>query len=239
MIVVRRSDSLRLVTQNDHAHLAAEMLALFRLPELVGHPRRARLLEAVREHDNGWRETDAAPPVDSQSGRPHDYRSLPGELRRELWGRGARRWVGKDTYIALLVVRHALELHRGTSSEPQWRSWFEELRELEEELREASGLTKQEASADYAWLATADRLSLALCEEQTHAFESGRFAARVTDGELELDPFPLAGRTTFRLSCRHLPDRRYDGDRDLGTALARARWERVAMRLTPAAGAPG
>ena len=53
MIVFREGDRLRLVTQPDHAAFAADLLSLFRLPDLVDHPRRADLLRAVRLHDNG------------------------------------------------------------------------------------------------------------------------------------------------------------------------------------------
>lgn len=233
MIVSRRHDALRLVTQSDHAHLAGEMLSLFRLAELVDHPRRGRLLRAVREHDNGWREVDAAPPVDRRSGRPHDYRSLPDEIRRELWDRGARRFVGEDTYVALLVVRHARHLHDERRAETAWVPWLAALEDLDAELLEECGLAAEEVAADYRWLAIADRLSLALCEAADDRFDIGPFGVVVEGDTLRLEPFPLAGRTTFRLSCRHLPDRRYDGDRDLGSALARARWERVELRLGP------
>jgi len=54
MLVRALDASLLVVTQADHARLAADLLALLRLPELAGHPRRAELLRAVADHDNGW-----------------------------------------------------------------------------------------------------------------------------------------------------------------------------------------
>ena len=66
---------LLVVSQNDHAHFAAELLALWRADGLPDHPRRRRLLFAAREHDNGWRETDSAPFCDREKGRPHDFMS--------------------------------------------------------------------------------------------------------------------------------------------------------------------
>lgn len=233
MIVAPRQDSLRLVTQGDHAHLAAEILSLFRLPELAEHPRRDRLLRAVREHDNGWREIDAAPPLDPASGRPHDYRSLPDAARRELWNRGARRLADDDPYVCLLIVRHALELHRALRRQPDWERWLAEIEALAEELGEAVDASAEEVASDYRWLAVADRLSLALAEAEPETFEAGRFEARVDDDVLRLAPFPLAGRTTLRLSSRRVPDRAYADERELGLTLARARWERIAVSVAP------
>lgn len=235
MIVAPRPESLRLVTQGDHAHLAAEILSLFRLPELARHPRRARLLRAVREHDNGWREIDAAPTVDPASGRPHDFRTLPDARRRELWDRGARRLADEDPYVCLLIVRHALRLHAEMRREPEWAEWLQQLEDLREELAETAEVDPEGVASDSAWLALADRLSLALAEAEPTSFEAGGFEARVEGEVLRLAPFPLAGRTTLRLSCRRIPDRTYAGDRDLGRTLARAPWERVAVSLAPSA----
>ncbi len=55
---------------------------------------------------------------------------------------------------------------------------------------------------------------------------------RVLAGSLLLDPFPLAGATTFRIACRVIRDRRYAGDADFGTELATARWRQYAVRVT-------
>lgn len=189
------------------------------------------MLRGVREHDNGWREIDAAPLVDPASGRPHDYRSLPDAARRELWDRGARRLRDDDPYVCLLVVRHARELHHTLRRRPEWVDWIEGLDALEEELLEAGEVDPDDLAADYRWLALSDRFSLGLCEESPESFEADGFAARIVPGTLRLSPFPLAGRTTFRLSCRHIPDRIYADDRDLGRALARAAWERVEVAL--------
>ena len=69
MIVTAAPPGSRLVTQADHARLAADLLRLFRLPELLEHPRRELLLRAIAEHDNGWWEADAAPRLLAAVGR--------------------------------------------------------------------------------------------------------------------------------------------------------------------------
>jgi hypothetical protein len=51
------------------------------------------------------------------------------------------------------------------------------------------------------------------------------------DGAVALDPFPLAGATTFRVPCRRIPRRVYRGDADLGGELVSARWEELSLKV--------
>ena len=237
MIIAREEESNRFVTQGDHAYLAAEILSLFRRHELIDHPRRDRLLEAVREHDNGWRESDAAPRIDPATGSPLGFRRISGELRREIWSRSCERWADRDAYVALLIASHAIELHRERGAAEPWGEWLTGIRELRQELREALTLTPDDAASDYAWLRLADTCSLAICEGSTASFELGGFAGRCEADVLHLEPFPMAGRTTFRLPCRSLPQSTFGSDRELGRALATARWHYRPVSVAPAASA--
>lgn len=231
MIVTQRDGVLRLVTQHDHAHLSGELVSLWATDGLPEHPRRRELLFAAREHDNGWRETDSAPFHDPATGRPHDFTTLGGEERRRIWRRGTTRYAEREPYAALLVIRHALALHHDRRGEAEWSDVFGEWRELEEELTEASGATETEVAADYQWIELTDLLSLAFCAGWTRTPERHGFRAAVRGDELSIDPFPLAGKTTLKVRCREIPDRRYAGDSDLGAELAAARWRELAVRV--------
>ncbi len=237
MIVTPAGGGLRLVTQNDHAHFAAEILSLWVAGGLPEHPRRRQLLFAAREHDNGWREIDAAPLHDPESGRPHDFLSLPRRYRWEVWRRGTRRFAAREPYAALLVTRHARELHADRRGEGEWDEIFAEWRELEAELREETGADERTIAGDYRWIDLTDLLSLILCAGWTGRRECHGLTIEVAENVLVLDPFPLAGATTFRIPCREIPDRRFASDTDLGTELARARWRRYVVRLAPRRGA--
>lgn len=235
MIVTPSADRLRLVTQPDHARLAAEVLALWRADGLPEHPRREDLLAAVREHDNGWREADAAPRFD-EAGRPLDFRQAPLPMRRELWERAVERFAEERPYTALLIAEHALAIHRDRRRErKEWREAFRGIEERREELLERVGLPEAEIAADYDWLFLADAISLALCGALDAVRHGGWQAAPTPDG-LTLTPFPLAGATTFRVPCRSIPDRRYRGEADLAGDLATARWEEMPVRLLPPQG---
>ena len=228
MIVATEGSDYLMITQPDHARFSAELLSLWR--PLAGHPRREELLFAAREHDNGWRETDAAPHWDPERGRPHDFLSLPREERIELWQRGTARFAGEHPYAALLITRHAIRLHQERIGE-EWRPFREYLDELYGNLMEATGAS--EADADYQWLDLADLISLAVCNRWSEPFGRYGFQGHLQGNTLYLDPFPLAGSTGFRIPCRHIPVRAYRGDADLGGELAAARWEDLPVRVAP------
>lgn len=233
MIVTRTDTGLRLVTQTDHARVAAEFLSLWRDGGLPEHPRRAALLFAVREHDNGWRETDSAPRVNRLTGGPHDFLDLPDELRRELWDRATRRFASDQPAAAPLITRHALGIHHDRRGDEPWSAFFATLDERLAEQLEAAGVEAARLEADYSWLRLADSLSLRACGALGDTFESAGIRSSRSGTELALDPFPLAGATTFAVPCRHIPDRRYDSDTDLAVELATARWTEFEVRLTP------
>ena len=236
MIVVDDTDSWLLITQPDHAWFSSELLSLFRTGGLAEHPRRAELLFAVREHDNGWRETDAAPRWNSESGRPHDFLTLPREERIELWQRGTARYAGEHPYAALLITRHALQLHQSRRDQDGWQEFLDFLDELHRGLAEETGIEDED---DYRWLDLADLLSLGVCNRWREPFGRYGFQAGIRAEPqtitLRLDPFPLAGSTAFRIPCRRIPRRAYRGDADLGGELAAARWEDLAVRVAPSA----
>jgi hypothetical protein len=217
-----------LITQPDHARFSAELLSLWRA--LADHPRREELLFAVREHDNGWRETDSAPHCDTERGRPHDFISLPQRERIELWQRGTARFAGERPYASLLIVRHAIRLHQERKGE-EWQEFREYLDELYQGLAEETGAPEEEVEADYRWLDLADLISLAVCNGWSEPFERYGFRGQFQEGTLQLEPFPLAGATAFRIPCRRIPVRAYRGDADLGGELAAARWQKLPVRV--------
>lgn len=233
MIVRPDGAAFVVITQSDHAHFGAELLSLWRADGLPDHPRRRELLFAVREHDNGWWEADAAPRLDRRTGRPYDFLSIPREDRVEIWRRGVRRHAEAHPYAALLIAHHAWALHRDRRTEPGYPELLEEIDDLQVELRERSGIDEDRAGADYRFLDLADFLSLVVSNRWGEPFAHRGVSGRFADGTLVLDPFRLAGATTFRLPRRRIQAREYRGDADLGGELAAARWEEETVRVTP------
>lgn len=171
MIVSSSLTGSRYVTQADHARFAADLLRLFRLPELVGHPRRDLLLRAIAEHDNGWWEADAAPRLAAGGGSALDFRALPADLRQEIWHRGVERFAGESPYVAALVAAHALRLSECSRDEPSWTDFRGALAGRQQELLEAAGETAAALAEDDRWIALADRVSLAVCAWESQALD--------------------------------------------------------------------
>lgn len=236
MIVVPEADGWIVVTQADHARLGAEMLRLFRAPELAAYPRRNALLEAIAAHDDGWWEADAAPTLARSGDGPADFRSLPPARRREIWLRSVERHVERSPYVAAMAAGHLLRL-LATWGGGEWQELRAELAARREEIVTEGRLDPDSLADDDAWLRIADDLSLAAATGDVAFLAHGPFraevAAREEVTELFLEPFPLAGATRFELPIRRLARRRYRDGVELGVALATATWERRAIRLAP------
>ena len=233
MIVAAKGQKLRLITQNDHAHFAAELLSLWIRDRMPDHPRRREILFAAREHDNGWQETDSAPLCNPATGRPYDFIDLPQPERRRLWHRGLHRFAGREPYAAALIVRHALQLHQSRADDPEWGGTLREWRSLEADLLEASATTAAEVDEDYPQIDLADFFSLLVCCATEQPFERHGYRVRAQSNQLFIDPFPLAGTTTFTIQCRLVEDRAYRGDTDLAVSMASASWEKMKVQVCP------
>lgn len=244
IVIVREAgDAWLVVTQADHARLAADLLALLRLPGLADHPHRGELLAAVADHDNGWWESDAAPRVGAASGRPLDFLSIPPDLRLEIWRRGVERFAAERPWTSALVAAHFLRLSAGRAGDPTLAVAREELERRRDELAAAAGRGAAELGGDERWLALADDLSLAACSADAAFLRQPGWRAEVATGaatgtaavELRIDPFPLAGASRLALRARRIARRPWPDDRALGLALAAARWEEIAVRVAPLA----
>jgi hypothetical protein len=230
MIVVRRDGELLLVTQPDHAHFAARLLALRRDEGLTGNPRRDEVLLAVREHDNGWREADAAPRVNERF-QPLDFREAPAPLRQEIWLRGVARYAEHHPYAALLIAEHAQRLHADHPGE-DWAEFRKRLGRAREDLQARCGSLSQSLEADYGLLEWADAAALATLDVWP-AFDLACGSGENRVDGLHLRPFPLAGSTHLEIACRRVPDRAYGSSLDLARTLAESRWGAVRVGVLP------
>jgi len=234
MIVTGRKDSLLLFTQPDHAGFAARLFSLWRRDGLPQHPRRNELLFAIREHDNGWREEDAAPRLDPDTSLAISFDRLPSVARLEVWRRGVHRFADDHAYASQLIARHAEVLHTDHWDQPGWLEFGDELVELEDKLRGKTELPLSAIEEDYGFLRLADTLSLGACGALGLESSSGEgYRYELELGRIGLDPFPLAGATTLALPYRSLANRPSRNAAGLGTELAAAEWRSLDVRVEP------
>ena len=109
MIRRREGDFDLLITQQEHAALAAKLAAVWGNEKFVRPQRRESVLTAIGMHDDGWREIDEQLPLDS-SRRPLEVLDAPPLIAMRAWSTSADRAAAADAYAGLLVSLHGLAL---------------------------------------------------------------------------------------------------------------------------------
>ncbi len=115
MLVTKRSDEFRLVTQYEHGALAGELAERwgndrFAMP---AEPFAAALTVAAAHHDDGWRELDDLPAFNPEAGRPAHFLELPLERTVPPYGRGVDSVYARDPLAGALVHAHWTGLYSG------------------------------------------------------------------------------------------------------------------------------
>jgi hypothetical protein len=219
VIIRADGDSLLLITQPDHARLAADILACWREGGFADHPRRDVILEAAREHDNGWIEEDALTHVDA-SGEPLDFIAVPSAVKHRIWPRAAARVGGVNPYAGALVAEHALTVHGQQRTDPAWQPFFHRMDALRAELLGRCGDAAAAVRDDYPFVQTGDQLSLIFCNAWRMPFPRSGGTAILRGTTLEVSPDPFGGaRVPLSVRARRVPARRYASGADLKAAF--------------------
>lgn len=251
MLIQRREDRLRLITQHDHGLLSGEAAMAWRGVEGAGELAEEVIL-AVSLHDLSWRELDAEPLRNPETGLPYDFLDFPASDKYEAASRGIDRVAELHPYAGVLV-----SLHYSTFGSPRRPAGFEEAEEerrlelLDDLEDEAPGPGRIRRDLDH--LRLFDNLSLFLCLAPPGAGAESRPSWLVPellevpgDGprlELawrdettaELTPFPFeGGALELDLPYRDLPPGPFESDGALRRAWEDAGEERLRMRLESA-----
>lgn len=231
MIVRSVDDRLWLITQPDHARLAHAIME--RCAPLQAHPRRDAILHAIREHDNGWAELDAAPLVDDTTGRIADFITAPVHVRQQVWPRGVERI--EEPWASALVAEHALTIYDRFRANAEWGAFFARMASMRDERVRASGLSLEALTADYPFVRLGDLISLAFCTGWTDEQRFGDWSVQRSGSRVVVAPDAFEGRTIpFEIAAKDIPDRPYASDGDLRDALRHAK----ASSLRGEAGGP-
>jgi Protein of unknown function (DUF3891) len=221
MIIRADGPSLLFITQPDHARLAADLLNHWK--GFADHPRRAALLLAAREHDNGWHELDEELVFDPAEGRALDFITAPDRVKHQVWPRGVDRLAEASFYAAALVAQHAVFVYDSHRDEPEWTRFFAAMRSRRDDLRARSGHPPEDLDADYPYLAVVDLLSLTFCNGWHDDHERFATRTRCDDRGIVITPTPFtAPSVPLRVRARRLADRRYASAADLRAAFEAA-----------------
>jgi hypothetical protein len=223
VIVRSAADHLLLITQPDHAGLAARFMAAWRRDDLPGSPLRDVILRATRDHDNGWVEFDRTPIVDPANGRLLDFINAPEPVRQGIWPRGVER-LRDVPYAAALVAEHALSVYEHYRDRPAWAGFFTSMEEMRDAaLAAAAPRTLADLRRDYFFVRMGDLASLAFCNAWREPQKLARYELRLEGSELRFAPDPFGGaRVPLTVAARRLPSRPYASSADAAAAFAAA-----------------
>jgi hypothetical protein len=221
VIVRPAGDDILLITQPDHAHLAGRVME--HCVPLATRLRRDSLLHAIAEHDNGWTEEDAAPRVNTTTGRVFDFISAPPAVRQAVWPRGVAR-LARDPWAAALVAQHAITVYDRFHSESEWSPFFHDMEAARDELLRAIGVPLEDLLSDYAFVRLADLISLTFCVGWTDEQRFGEWAVQRFDARIVVTPDAFGGaEIPIEIGARVIRDERYVSDLALRRALSEAR----------------
>jgi hypothetical protein len=226
MIVRDEGSTFLLITQPDHARVAADLVAALHTEPALRTAGRDTILLATREHDNGWAEVDAEPTIEP-TGRPRDFMTGPAAVRREMWTRGVTRVARIDPHAGALVAQHALTVYAYRQGDPEWKPFFASIFTLRDELLQhlglATGPSREAFDLEYRCVFLGDALSLQWCNAWPGPEDPLGYQASMAGDALIVSPDPFAGATVpIRVLGRRIPARRYRDDADLRETLGAA-----------------
>ena len=227
MIVRRVDNRLHLITQPDHAHLAARIME--HCVPLAARPRRDAILHAIAEHDNGWAEEDASPSVDPASGTIVDFVSAPLKVRHAVWPRGVAR-LAQDPWAAALVAQHALTVYDRFRNQPEWNPFFVQMEEMRDAMlrRAEMPLGLGDLIADYAFVRFADLISLTFCTGWTDEQRFNNWTVRPFGTGVHVSPDAFGGKLIpMEITAKEIPDQPFRSDAELRSALSGAKMVRL------------
>lgn len=219
MIVRHGNGTVQLITQPDHAALARRIMEHW--TALGEAERRDSILLAIEQHDNGWREPDAAPTIDPATGRIHDFINAPATVRQGVWPRGVAR-LSYDPWAAALVAQHALTVYDRYRADASWTTFFAQMETTRDTFLASTPHSLPELKVDYAYVRIGDLISLIFCNRwEEQSYESWTF--RRNGDRVAVTPDAFGGREIpIEISALELPNRPFASDGDLQSALRSA-----------------
>ena len=220
MIVRPAEDAVHPITQPDHAALAREIME--HCEPLAERSRRASILHAIGEHDNGWREPDESPGINAATGAILDFVNADVDVRQGVWPRGVAR-LDEDPWAAALVAEHAIVVYDRFRSDAQWESFFAEMETTRDRLIRAAGLELGELQTDYRFVRLGDLVSLAFCTGWTEPQRCYEWSVQLHGSRVVVHPDPFGGLDLpFEVSARELSTGRFEFVEEFRVALRRA-----------------
>ncbi|MFP6869826.1 MAG: DUF3891 family protein [Nitrospinota bacterium] len=253
MIVRQMEDSIRLITQHDHARAAGTIVRHWAGVDLIPPPPpeiKGPVWFAVDNHDVGWCKIDESPLYDPETRLPFSFFGITSDEITEIWSESIVTCADFHVFSGYLVSVHFGQLAeagcRGAppgalsrlkefdrSQTRRQAEWMKEFSPVEMEMREKATLL----------LRACDTLSLLTCRApeisppagQIHPLTRCGLNVRPTEeGGLEISPWPLdTDCLELRFPGLTIPGKRFESAEDMKDALERAEPGVFVSRVTP------
>jgi uncharacterized protein DUF3891 len=196
MIIRRTPEALQLITQPQHAALAARIMRMWDASHFPESPRKASILRAVAHHDDGWADVDESLVLDEATGQLVDFIEVSDAIKRETSSSGIDRLAG-DPYAAALVAQHRLHVYRRYADNPAWNTFFADVTAARDRFLCSSGSRSlEELLDDYKFVRAGDLVSLAFCNNWPDTDGDGCGYGMHLDGtSMVIIPDPFGGQT--------------------------------------------
>jgi len=216
-VIVRPADGVQhLITQPDHAALAGRIMEHW--ASLATAERRQQILRAVRDHDNGWHQPDAAPTIEPATGAVRDFVAVPAAVKQEVWPR-CLDGLADAPWAGALVAHHALSVYDRFRSDAGWTAFFARMEAARTRLLEVTGGAMEALVRDYVYVRLGDLASLAFCNAWPDPQVLGPWTIRLLDARhLLIEPNPFTYDVPIEVAARLLPQAPFSSDDELRTA---------------------
>lgn len=163
-----------LIPQEEHARLSEKLAAAWRLPGIGDLFEGTRtnpeeVVQAIRLHDRGWRDWDAAPGIDPSHARPYGFTEMPPQDAQRIWTESIHACRELGPLAGWMAAGHFIHLQsKQDEDDPAWRSWLERHERLREEwlaewLHQDARHTERLANHALLLLQAFDWISLWIC----------------------------------------------------------------------------
>jgi hypothetical protein len=223
MIIRRSASSLQLITQPAHAALAARIMRQWQPDHFPDSPRKASILNAVEQHDNGWAEVDEALLVDERTGQLLDFVELPDTLKRDTASRGIEH-LADDPYAAALVAQHRVHVYRRYAEHPDWREFFASVQAARDAYLQSGAWSLADLLRDYKFVRAGDLASLAFCNKWADTADDGcGYAMHLEGSTLIISTDPFDGHTIdIAIDAREIAPQAFDSAESARKVVASA-----------------
>jgi hypothetical protein len=175
LVVTERENEILLFEQHEHARVCGELAKQWRDDYFCGHDKRASVIYAIIEHDNGWIELDQKPLLNKETSLPYSFIDYPLSPKLAAYTTCINRVEKEDDYAALICSLHYtsffIDYTNGRGAE-----FITQERLRQEKLGRRLKINKESLLFHYNLLQFCDNLSLYLCLNEPGVDKENEFS---------------------------------------------------------------